>query len=158
MHGVTNLPDLRYSNFFWVLPDKRVYIATGYNGQMIMILLDLDAVAVTTARESHNFGEFADCISRSVKSDTAIPADPVGAKLLADKITDASSEKATEFGATSEMASIGSGKIYRFAPNDINIKSLLLVLAGPQPHYEVEAYASGASKSDPKFNGPIGLG
>ena len=45
----------------------------------------------------------------------------------------------------------------REAPNDMNIKSLLLVLAGPQPHYEVEAYAGGAGESDPKFTGPIGL-
>jgi CubicO group peptidase (beta-lactamase class C family) len=52
-------PDLRYSNFFWVLPDKHVYMAAGYNGQVIMVLPDLDVVAVTTARDSHNFGEFA---------------------------------------------------------------------------------------------------
>ena len=61
-------------------------MAAGYNGQVIMVLPDLDVVAVTTARDSHNFGEFAGFISRSVKSDTALPADTAGAKLLADKI------------------------------------------------------------------------
>jgi hypothetical protein len=91
-------PELRYSNFFWVLPDKHVYMVTGYNGQMIMVLPDLDVVAVTTARDSHNFSEFAGFVSRSVKSDTTIPADPAAAKLLNDKISDASNEKPTKVG------------------------------------------------------------
>jgi CubicO group peptidase (beta-lactamase class C family) len=78
-------PDLRYSNFFWALPNKHVYIATGFNGQMVMVFPDLDIVAVTTARDSHNFGEFANFISSSVKSDTALPADAASAKLLQTK-------------------------------------------------------------------------
>jgi hypothetical protein len=146
-------PDLRYSNFFWVLPDKHVYMAAGYNGQVIMVLPDLDVVAVTTARDSHNFGEFAGFISRSVKSDTALPADTAGAKLLADKISDASTEKPTG----SQMASIISGKVYRFSPNKMNLKSLSVVLTDPHPRYEVEAYATDATQSDPRFTGAIGL-
>jgi hypothetical protein len=146
-------PDLRYSNFFWVLPDKRVYMAAGYNGQVIMVLPDLDVVAVTTARDSHNFGESAGFISRSVKSDTALPADTAGAKLLADKISDASTEKPTG----SQMASIISGKVYRFSRNKMNLKSLSVVLTDPHPRYEVEAYATDATQSDPRFTGPIGL-
>jgi hypothetical protein len=42
-------------------------------------------------------------------------------------------------------------------PNEINVKSLSLILGDPQPHYEIEAYARDATKSDPRFNGPIGL-
>jgi CubicO group peptidase (beta-lactamase class C family) len=60
-------PDLRYSNFFWALPNKHVYMATGFNGQMVMVFPDLDVVAVTTARDSHNFGEFANFIFSLVK-------------------------------------------------------------------------------------------
>lgn len=54
------------------------------------------------------------------------------------------------------MATI-SGKVYRFPPNEINVKSLSLILVDPQPHYEIEAYARDATKSDPRFTGPIGL-
>jgi CubicO group peptidase (beta-lactamase class C family) len=68
-------PNLRYSNFFWALPNKHVYMATGFNGQMVMVLPDLDVVAVTMARDSHNFGEFANFIFSSVKSHTALPDD-----------------------------------------------------------------------------------
>jgi CubicO group peptidase (beta-lactamase class C family) len=36
----TNLsgePDMRYSNFFWALPNKHVYMAVGYHCQLIMV-------------------------------------------------------------------------------------------------------------------------
>ena len=44
-------PGLRYSNFFWALPNKNVYMAVGYHYQIIMVFPALDIVAVTTARE-----------------------------------------------------------------------------------------------------------
>jgi CubicO group peptidase (beta-lactamase class C family) len=43
-------PGLRYSNQFWALPDKHVYMAVGTNRQVIMVFPDLDVVAVTTGR------------------------------------------------------------------------------------------------------------
>jgi len=42
-------PDMRYSNFFWALPNKHVYMAVGYHCQLIMVFTELDIVAVTTA-------------------------------------------------------------------------------------------------------------
>jgi hypothetical protein len=32
-----------------------------------------------------------------------------------------------------------------------------MILTGPQPHYEMEAYAKDTTKADPRFTGPIGL-
>jgi CubicO group peptidase (beta-lactamase class C family) len=116
-------PELRYSNLFWALPDKHVYMAVGYHGQVIMVFPDLDVVAVTTGRDNYPLSKLADYISSSVKSDTALPADAASAKLLADKIVDVSTEKPTEVGPTSKMAAIISGKVYRFPPNEINVKS-----------------------------------
>jgi len=46
-----------------ILPNKHAYMATGYNGQMVMVFPDLDVVAVTTARDSHNSREFANFVS-----------------------------------------------------------------------------------------------
>ncbi len=150
-------PDLQYSNLFWTLPDKHVYMAVGYNGQVIMVFPDLDIVAVTTARDSHNSGEFAGIISRSVKSDTPLPADAASGKLLANKILDSSTEKPAEVGPIPSTAALISGKVYSFPPNEINVKSLSLIFADPQPHYDIVAYARNATKSDPRFTGPIGL-
>ena len=90
----THLKGFWYSNFFWVLPDKHVYMALGRYGQVIMIFPDLDVVAVTTGHKGYPPSEFADAVSGSVKSDTTIPADAAGEKLLANKILDVSTDKA----------------------------------------------------------------
>jgi hypothetical protein len=69
-------------------------MAVGRCGQLIMVFPDLDVVAVRTARNGCSLSKFADSISRAVKSDTSLPANAAGAKLLADKIRDVSTEKA----------------------------------------------------------------
>jgi hypothetical protein len=69
-------------------------MARAWHGQMIMIFQDLDIVAVTTGHEGYPSSEFADAVSGSVKSDTTIPADAAGEKLLADKILDVSTDTA----------------------------------------------------------------
>ncbi len=150
-------PELRYSNLFWVLPDKHVYMAVGYHGQVIMVFPDLDVVAVTTGRDNYLLSKLADYISGSVKSDTVLPPDAASANLLANKILDVSTEKSTGVGPTPEMAAIISGKVYRFPPNAINVKSLSLILSDPQPHYDIETYGRDTTKSGPRFTGPIGL-
>jgi hypothetical protein len=150
-------PELRYSNLFWVLPDKHVYMAMGYHGQVIMVFSELDVVAVTTGRDNYPLSELAGYISSSVKSDTALPPDAASTNLLANKILDVSTEKPTRVGATPAMAAIISGKVYRFPLNAINVKSLSLILIDPQPHYDMETYARDATKSGSRFTGLIGL-
>jgi CubicO group peptidase (beta-lactamase class C family) len=150
-------PELRYSNLFWAFPGRHIYMAVGFHRQVIMVFPDLDVVAVTTGRDNYSLSQFADSVLGSVKSDTSLPADAAGAKLLADKIRGVSIERPSEIRPTSKMAAIISGKVYRFPPNEAYVKSLTLFLAGPQPHYEVETYAPDATKPGPRFVGPIGL-
>jgi CubicO group peptidase (beta-lactamase class C family) len=148
----------RYSNLFWVIPDKHVYMAVGAYRQMIMVFPDLDVVAVTTGRaDNYSSSEFADTVSGAAKSDTSLKANAAGAKLLANKILDVSTEKPSEVGPTSKMAAIISGKVYRFPPNEIDVKSLSLILTGPQPRYDMVLYATETTKPLPRFAGPIGL-
>ena len=147
---------LRYSNLFWALPDKHVYMAVGYHGQVIMVFPKLDVAVVTTGRGNYRFSELADDISASVKSDAALPPDAASENLLAKKMRDVSSEKPTEVSATPETAASISGKVYRFDSNPLSLKSLSLFLTGPQPHYDVEIHARNAT-TDPRFSGPIGL-
>jgi CubicO group peptidase (beta-lactamase class C family) len=109
-------PELRYSNLFWALPDKHVYMANGYHSQLIMVFPDLDVVAVTTGRDFSRLRELADSIASSVKSDTALPSDPASAKLLANKILDVSTEKPTKVDPTPKMAALISRKVYGFPP------------------------------------------
>jgi CubicO group peptidase (beta-lactamase class C family) len=85
--------DMRYSNFFWALPNKHVYMAVGYHCQLIMVFTELDIVAVTTARDFCPFSKLADQISSAVKSEGALPSDPAGADLLANKVREISSRR-----------------------------------------------------------------
>jgi CubicO group peptidase (beta-lactamase class C family) len=145
-------PDLYYSNYFWDFPKHHVYMAIGYHSETIMIFPERDMVAVMTAREFYPWGKVADGISGAVKSDSALPANPAGADLLANTIRDIATEKPTEAGAGPAIAASISGKTYRFPDNDMHVRSLTFTLADPQPHYELEIF-------DPslKFSGPIGL-
>jgi CubicO group peptidase (beta-lactamase class C family) len=97
-HATVNMhlsgePDMRYSNFFWALPNKHVYMAVGYHCQLIMVFPELDIVAVTTARNFCPFSKLADYISSAVKSEVALPSDPAGADLLANKIREISTRR-----------------------------------------------------------------
>jgi len=149
-------PGLRYANFFWALPDKYVYMAVGHNRQVIMVFPDLDIVAVTTARGNYSFSEFADLVTAAVKSDTELASNPVGARLLANKLLAVSTQKSTKVGPASSLSVAISGKVYKFPPNDLRIKSLSLFLGDAWPHYDLETYPRDTTASL-MFTGPIGF-
>jgi hypothetical protein len=155
--NVTFDPALRYSNQFWALPNKNVYMAAGYNCQLIMVFPELDIVAVITARENCPHGRLADAISRAAKSGTALPADAAGANLLADAIRNISTEKRSEVAAAPELASAISGKTYKFPANALNLKSLSLTFAEPQARCDLEFYAQDPARPSLASSGPIGL-
>ena len=161
-HATVNMnmpraPDLRYSNLFWALPEKRVYIATGYHCQLIMVMPQLDAVMVTTARDFCPLGRLADMIAGAIKSDTALPPDPAASNLLASKIREIATETATEIGETPGTAATVSGRIYKFPVNALNVKSISLSLADPNPRYDLEIYGREQTLPPTRFSGPIGL-
>jgi hypothetical protein len=160
-HATVNMnasfaPDLRYSNLFWAFPNRQVYMAVGYHCQVIMVLPRLDIVAVMTARDFCPFDRLADAISGAVKSDGALPPDPAGANLLADKIREIATEKATAAGAVPELASAVSGRVYKFPANALNVKSLSLIFDA-NPRYDLEIYVRDQVRPSLRFSGPIGL-
>ena len=79
-------PALRYANFFWVLPDKHVYMANGHHSQRIMVFPDMDIVAVTTGRDDGHLAQMVDNISAAVRSETALPPNPAAEDQLAISI------------------------------------------------------------------------
>jgi CubicO group peptidase (beta-lactamase class C family) len=150
-------PALRYSNFFWALPDKNVYMAVGYNNQVIMVFPALDIVAVTTTSNFYPLALVTDYISAAVKSETALAPASDGANLLAGAIRDVSTEKPTEVGATPETAAAISGKTYTFPGNGLSLKSLTLALTGPEPRIDFEFYGRDPGAPSRRVGGPIGL-
>ena len=112
---------------------------------------------MTTGRDRYSLTALAEYVSSSVKSDRALPADEASANLLANKIREVSTEKPTAVGPTPVLAAAITGKVYKFAPDAFDVKSLSLTLTGPQPHYDLEMYAEGAPKSALRLTGSIGL-
>jgi CubicO group peptidase (beta-lactamase class C family) len=156
MHASFNL-NLSYSNFMWVFPDKRAFMANGLHGQLITVFPDLDVVAVTTARENVRSSALIDGVRAAVKSEAALPPNPDGAELLANAIKDAAVEKPSAVGATPQLASAISGKAYRFPDNELGLKSLTLFLTGPNPHLEYEQALKYPSNASVAYEAPIGL-
>lgn len=150
-------PALRYSNFFWALPDRQVYWANGFHCQTISIYPTLDIVAVTTARGNCAFGKLGNYIAEAAKSATALPATPAGLSQLESAVRGIAIEKPTSHDAASPLASEISGKIYHFRRNDLLLKSLALTLDGPQPRFELELYSRDPKAPALRFAGPIGL-
>ena len=150
-------PNQRYSNFFWVFPERHVYMANGWHGQLIAVFPDLDVVAVTTARKFVRFSDLIDGVSAAVKSESALPPNPNAAEALANAIKDAAVEKPTAVGPTPEIASVISGKTYKFPDNDLGLRSLTLFLTDPRPHFEFEIYSHYPTNSSVTYDGPIGL-
>jgi CubicO group peptidase (beta-lactamase class C family) len=151
-------PDLRYSNLFWVFPEKRLFMATGKHCQLIIVIPDRDMVAVITARKYSSFDRITDYLSRAAKSASALPANPDGARLLASAVADVAREIPSPVGPTPETAAAISGKTYDFpADNAVGIKSLTLFLTDPNPHMIAEYYLRDAANSSVKVDAPIGL-
>lgn len=150
-------PRMSYSNFFWILPDQHVYIASGKNGQDIAVFPDLDIVAVTTARKYVSFRALANYVASAVKSDVALPPNPGSEGQLASAIRDAATEKPTPVGPTPDIASAISGKTYKFPANELGLKSFTLFLTDQNPHIEYELYLANPAGASIKYNHPIGL-
>ena len=150
-------PNLSYSNFMWVFPDKHAFMANGLHGQLITVFPDLDVVAVTTAREHVQRGALIDGVAAAAKSDSALPPNPEAAERLALAIKDAAVEKPTAVGPTPELASAISGKTYKFPENDLGLKSVTLFLTGPNPHLEYELALKYPPNSSAAYVAPIGL-
>ncbi|NKI70052.1 serine hydrolase [Collimonas pratensis] len=161
-HSLVNMhapydPSQSYSNFFWVFPDKHMYMANGKDGQLITVFPDLDIVAVTTARKQVRYGALINAVSGAVKSESALPPNPNAVEQLSNAIKDAAIEKPTAVGPTPAIAATISGKIYKFPDNELGLRSLSLFLSGPGPHLEYEQYLSFPVGSSVRYDMPIGL-
>ena len=73
-----HLGSLRYANGWWSLPDKHAYMAVGFLRQLIVVLPDIDTVAVVTGRAHYPFGMLVDQITEAAVSSDPLPADPLG--------------------------------------------------------------------------------
>ena len=151
----------RYGNLWWSLPEKGAYMAQGRHSQLILVLPKLDIVAVMTGvmpdDESYPVRRLIDDISRSVKSDTPLPPDPVAQSVLAASIRAAATEKPSPIGDTPELAKAVSGKTWQLAKNGLDAKSFSLNLTGENPSWEIITHTGKPDNPTERFSGSLGL-
>jgi CubicO group peptidase (beta-lactamase class C family) len=149
-------PDLRYANLFWALPDRHVYMAVGYHRQLIVLMPDLDVVAVATGRRHYSLTGLIDRITDAVKSSQQLPENVAAQSALDLCIADAATERPSPVGPVPETAQQVSGKVYHFGPNALNLSSLALNL-GDDPSFEFVNGPSPSATTNDRTSGPLGL-
>jgi CubicO group peptidase (beta-lactamase class C family) len=160
--------NLRYGSQFWVMPGRDAYMAVGYDRQLIIVIPKLDIVAVTTgsarfatasgmpSRPRYSFDSLVGFLASAVTGDAPLPDNPAATAELAQKVKEATIEQPAPVGGQPAMAKTISGKTWRFASNDMRIKSITFTLDGAEPSFEYEADGTPASPAA-RFGGPIGF-
>jgi CubicO group peptidase (beta-lactamase class C family) len=155
-------PLLRYANLFWAEPAKGVFLAVGYDRQLIAVMPDLDLVAVFTggrristatgvpSMPKYPLSAVVDRLKEAVRSDGALPEDPAALALLADRTKEVAQEVRTQSAALSPLAAAISGKVYRLQPNPAGFSSFSLSFENGGASYTYEAGGQ-------RFGGPVGL-
>jgi CubicO group peptidase (beta-lactamase class C family) len=151
------LPELRYANQFWVVPDRHVYMAVGFHRQLIVVMPDLDIVAVATGTRHYPFARLIDGITGAVKSGAPLPENAAARAALDLSIADAATERPSPVGPVPEAAKQVSGKVYAFAPNVLNLRTLALNLSDADPSFEFVSSASSSTTRNYGNSGPLGL-
>jgi CubicO group peptidase (beta-lactamase class C family) len=151
----------QYANLWWSLPDKGAYMARGRHSQLILVIPKLDIVAVMTGvlrdTEFYSVSALIDDVSKAVKSDRPLPADPIAKALLTNAIQQAATEKPSAVGGTPELVKAVSGKTFQFADNILRVKSFTLNFLDSDSSWVITTYTDKAERSTGRFTGLFGL-
>jgi len=154
--GFGSTPALRYANGWWTVPEKRAYLAVGFLNQLIIVLPEVDVVAVVTGRRRSSFLPLIDRIVAAARSSSPLPADASAGARLAARIREAAVERATPVMAPPPLAQTVSGRTWKFESNLIGLRSLRVELTAVEPHYEI-VFDGWAGAAPRRIAGLIGL-
>ena len=151
----------RYGNLWWSLPEKEAYMARGRHSQLILVLPKLDVVAVMTGilrdDEFYSASRLIDDISKSVKSDTRLPSDPVAKSLLAASLRQAATEKPSSVGGIPELAKAISGKTFQLDQNELHVKTFSLNFFDSDSSWVITTDTGKSDRPTERFTGLMGL-
>jgi len=150
-----------YANLWWSLPEKGAYMARGRHSQLILVIPRLDVVAVMTGvlrdTEFYSVSALVDDISRAVRSDDALPADPIASAVLTSAIRQAATERPSAVGNIPELAKSVSGRVYEFADNALHVKNINLNFFDSDSSWVITTYTGRADRPTERFTGLVGL-
>lgn len=150
-----------YANLWWSLPEKGAYMARGRHSQLILVLPALDVVAVMTGilrdDEFYSTSRLVDDISKSVRSDGALPPDPIAKSLLAASLRQAATEKPSSLGGIPELAKAISGRTLQFDPNELRVKTFTLNFFDSDSSWVITTDTGKSERPTERFTGMMGL-
>ncbi len=149
-------PVFRYANGWWTVPAKRAYMMVGFNRQLIIVLPDVDIVAVVTGRRHYPMVALIDRLTASVRSPRPLPEDGNARALLTERIRDAAVEKASPVAPAPALAAGVSRKTWQFDRNTLGVRSLVLDLGAEDATYELVTSDRSGAPGKPVM-GRIGL-
>jgi len=154
--GFGSTPAFRYANGWWTVPEKRAYLAVGFLNQLIVVLPEVDVVAVVTGHRRDSFLPLIDRIVSAARSNSLLPLDADAAARLDARVREAAVEQATPVMPPPALAQTISGRTWTFPSNPSGVRSLRLELTAAEPRFEtvVEGWAGAAPR---RVAGPIGL-
>jgi CubicO group peptidase (beta-lactamase class C family) len=152
---------LHYANLWWSKPEKGALMALGRHSQWILVLPKYDIVAAMTGYmpddQYYPAVRLIDDIVAAVRSDHALPPDPIGQSALAASIAAAANEQPLPVGGTPVLQETVSGRTYKLDENTFHITTIKLRLTGKDPMWVLATNNGKPGAMTQYFPGPLGL-
>jgi len=152
---------LRYANLWWSMPEKGALLALGRHSQWILVLPKYDIVVAMTGYmpddEYYPVARLIDDVVAAVKSDQALPPDPIGQSALAASVAAAANEQLLPVGGTPALQQTVSGRTYQLAENRFHITTISLQLTGKDPMYVLATNNGKSGAATQYYAEPLGL-
>jgi CubicO group peptidase (beta-lactamase class C family) len=152
---------LHYANLWWSMPEKGALMALGRHSQRILVLPKYDIVAAMTGYmpddEYYPAIRLIDDIVAAVRSDHALPSDPIGQAALAASIAAAANEQPLPVGGTPALQETVSGRTYQLDENRFHITTISLRLTGKDPMWVLATNNGKPGAITHYFPEPLGL-
>jgi CubicO group peptidase (beta-lactamase class C family) len=152
---------LHYANLWWSMPEKGALMALGRHSQRILVLPNYDIVAAMTGYmpddEYYPAIRLIDDIVAAVRSDHALPPNPIGQSALAASIAAAANERPLPLGGAPPLQNTVSGRTYRLDENKLHITTISLRLTGKDPMYVLTTNSGKPGAVTHRYLGPLGL-
>jgi hypothetical protein len=136
-------------------------MARGRHSQLILVLPKLDIVAVMTGvlrdDEFYSVSRFIDDITKTVKSDQPLPADPIAKALLDAAVRRAATDQPIAIASISELASEISGKSFQLENNALHVKSFSLNFYDTDSSWVITTSTERSDRPTERFAGLMGL-
>lgn len=131
-----DFPGFRYADFWWSIPGRKAYFASGLFGQVIMVLPELGVVAATTGRQNYGVGELITHLERAARPNAPLPENAAAQAALRDKIAAAAVER--PWPQAQVVQSAVQRGTWQLEANPLGVRELTLDFTSPQPTYKAK--------------------